>query len=773
MKRYFYLVLSIILILANAYTQMAHAKNIVKMRLQENLTDTFGNLTGGALSRVSATTYIHYFSDLLTTAWGDRDQLIDPSGQNDITDASWDAQTRMGNSTANALIADTNNATHFFADNSAGMTANGTYILSLSAKAGEEDWISVSLRDDTGFLYTFFDLNNGQVGATDSNSYSGISGPDGNGFYRCYIVRTIGAVTSQDRVYIHAAEGNNDNSFAGDNTNASIYIKEIMLEELPSGNTISAELMPNQVDRDFSGASAWTNNDINSYDETTDLTIIANAADQYCNIATASVPMTQNEWYLLQFDVANLVSGWTISDNDAGFTIGTIDADAGGDGTYQFHFKYTDATGGGLTITSNDADSSGDFDNFSLKNTPEFTALIPSDYVNSATVPAKARFESEGLLLEGEATNLLEYSEDFSQWIKLDVGDTHTLDSPGPDGVSNSAYSLIADASGGSHGLNSVPDLTLADNTTYTFSVFAKRGNQDWVCLRIKKKSNANDDTWFDLSNGVVGTDGSDGSGIESIDGSWYRIWIATDILTGSTAPYALLLSADEDNSLTFTGDASTINTYIYGAQLEETPYPTSYIPTDGCEVTRTTDAGASGSTGVSWTMSAAVMNAIKDGTIAGTLVVRLIPGYDDADTTAGNHGFVSCESGLTSLLYHYGGDASFRSYDGTTLAKSNASTVIPTSGDDCTAVLRWSDALNQLTISENCDGTWRHGTTQALDADGFDENGSFWLHYGNEYPAHYNNIYILDEYLTDAEVEREAWAGRTRGPFRMGMGLH
>ncbi len=42
------------------------------------------------------------------------------------------------------------------------------------------------------------------------------------------------------------------------------------------------ELMPNQVDRDFSGASAWDNVDLNAYDETGDLTITATVANQYC-----------------------------------------------------------------------------------------------------------------------------------------------------------------------------------------------------------------------------------------------------------------------------------------------------------------------------------------------------------------------------------------------------------------------------------------------------------------------------------------------------------
>jgi len=121
------------------------------------------------------------------------------------------------------------------------------------------------------------------------------------------------------------------------------------------------ELMPNQVDRDFSGASAWANVDLNAYDETTDLTITASAAAQYCTLAVASAPTTIGQRYRMTYDLANIVSTWTVKSFDGTQTIGTISANA-----TQGTLEWTAETTGGYRIEAVANNSSGDFDNFTL-----------------------------------------------------------------------------------------------------------------------------------------------------------------------------------------------------------------------------------------------------------------------------------------------------------------------------------------------------------------------------------------------------------------------
>jgi hypothetical protein len=121
------------------------------------------------------------------------------------------------------------------------------------------------------------------------------------------------------------------------------------------------ELMPNQVDRDFSGASAWANVDFNSYDETDDLTVTATAAEQYATLLAASAPTTIGKRYRMTFDVANIVSTFTIQSFDGTQEIGTVSAD----GTTQ-NLDWTATTTGGYRIVADADDSSADFDNFTL-----------------------------------------------------------------------------------------------------------------------------------------------------------------------------------------------------------------------------------------------------------------------------------------------------------------------------------------------------------------------------------------------------------------------
>lgn len=131
---------------------------------------------------------------------------------------------------------------------------------------------------------------------------------------------------------------------------------------------LSSELMPNQVDRDLSGPSAWGNLNLGSYDETNDLTLTASAADQYCMLPVASAPTMVGRKYTLMFTVANLVSTWVIKSWDGAQTIGTVNANGAQS------FTFIAATTGGLRIVAGDAGSSGDFDNFSL--------IRPAAYVN-------------------------------------------------------------------------------------------------------------------------------------------------------------------------------------------------------------------------------------------------------------------------------------------------------------------------------------------------------------------------------------------------------
>ena len=206
----------------------------------ENLTDSKGNLTAGALARESDATYVD--SDgVLQTSWGDRDQLIAAAAQNDIT--TWWGLTNAGNSTANAIVADTNVAAHTVSK--VALSDAGTYVFSAEMKQGAVPEVRMSLGDDSGSASSlaFFSLSTGAVLET-TNAISSISSV-GDGWYLCSIASTLDS--GADWVQIYAVALNKDITFAGDNSTPSTYIRNIMLEELPSGNVIGDDLFDQET----------------------------------------------------------------------------------------------------------------------------------------------------------------------------------------------------------------------------------------------------------------------------------------------------------------------------------------------------------------------------------------------------------------------------------------------------------------------------------------------------------------------------------------------
>ena len=163
--------------------------------------------------------------------------------------------------------------------------------------------------------------------------------------------------------------------------NLSAYLKGLFDENqlvFAAGTTIDdrpgAELMPNQVDRDFSGASAWADVDFASYDETGDLSITSDAADQYCTLAIASFPTVIGQKYRMYYDCAGLTASFVVQDFTGAQELGTINAEV-----TQGSISWTALTTGGLRIAAVSTVSVADLDNFSLKLDEDFADMSMKD----------------------------------------------------------------------------------------------------------------------------------------------------------------------------------------------------------------------------------------------------------------------------------------------------------------------------------------------------------------------------------------------------------
>ena len=201
------------------------------------------------------------------------------------------------------------------------------------------------------------------------------------------------------------------------------------------------------------------------------------------------------------------------------------------------------------------------------------------------------------LLLEPQRTNLVQYSEDFSQgyWNKTN---TTVLSNQviSPDGTLN-ADKLVENTSNVVHQINLSTSIVGND---YSFSVFVKKAERKYVSLVYSDFVRYLSQYTFDLEDGVL-TDSYDYSGVtstfvsEDYGNGWYRLTLSSNYASwsGSIVPRFYIENTSTPPTVpanTYQGDGVS-GVYIWGVQLEANSYPTSYIPNFGTALGATRSA--------------------------------------------------------------------------------------------------------------------------------------------------------------------------------------
>jgi len=177
----------------------------------------------------------------------------------------------------------------------------------------------------------------------------------------------------------------------------------------------------------------------------------------------------------------------------------------------------------------------------------------------------------KALLLEPQRTNEYLNSNDFSLW-NTDVSVTDTANQlTSPDGETNATLISVTDSG------RIYYDPTISVTADRVLSVFIKAGTFNHFKVGLIGSL-----AFVDLINET-----SSIGDIVSIGNGWYRVSLPPTSVSSSSR--RAQIQAYPDNTYTNShGQSGTY--YIYGAQLEQGSYATSYIPTNGQTETRLAD---------------------------------------------------------------------------------------------------------------------------------------------------------------------------------------
>lgn len=196
-------------------------------------------------------------------------------------------------------------------------------------------------------------------------------------------------------------------------------------------------------------------------------------------------------------------------------------------------------------------------------------------------------------LLEPAATNLVTNSENVAAWTQSFVTTTNN-NATSPFSTLTAAR-VTEDTTTNRHYV-APASVSITANTIATGSVFLKAGTRTrayvWVGQPGSPFTRAG--VVIDLTTGTttvsnVNTPAYGGSMVEDWGDGWYRVSVFCRPSDGITSTYMEIGGADNSNATTYLGNGSYF--YVWGGQIENTRFPTSYIPTTAAAVTRAADA--------------------------------------------------------------------------------------------------------------------------------------------------------------------------------------
>jgi hypothetical protein len=229
-----------------------------------------------------------------------------------------------------------------------------------------------------------------------------------------------------------------------------------------------------------------------------------------------------------------------------------------------------------ISVTNNQA-SVAQIDNISVKGVIFDRATDPLVLFNHPDDIPRIEYGSDGtlkgLLIEEQRTNLVRYSEDFAG-----------------GGWSFGSISVQADQETAPDGTPSASELTMVTDGNHIYAVVSVTAGAEYTFSWYIKSGTATEHIYafYDQTNfqfvdraGYTITDGED------VGNGWYRMIKTVTAPAGCTLLRGYPLRTTDNSGYV----AATLGTsFLWGAQLEQGSFATSYIPTSGSTVTRSPD---------------------------------------------------------------------------------------------------------------------------------------------------------------------------------------
>jgi len=311
---------------------------------------------------------------------------------------------------------------------------------------------------------------------------------------------------------------------------------------------------------------------------------VAVGTNTFRELVSNTATIIAGRTYIVTFEITSYTAGRVKA--KVGSTLGTY-RDSVGVYTETITATNTD----NARIVRSDLNFTGSIDNVSVKEVtfdqPDGTLQLFNHPDNVPRIEYDADGTVKGLLIEEARTNLLTYSEDFSNaaYSKTDCSVTSNA-TTAPDGTTTADKLSFATTNNSFHFISK--GITMGAES-HTVSAFFKAGEVASASIFLSRGGNVGGS--FNLSTGVATASGTGNTAnMVDVGNGWYHCSVTND---GST---------DIDNSIRLGIGNGALSSFVgvigqgifaWGAQLEAGAFPTSYIPTTGATATRAADVAS------------------------------------------------------------------------------------------------------------------------------------------------------------------------------------